>query len=320
MNRATGIHLSSRTMRLVTLDGSPSNCRLCALVQAPLPVPFVPETLLDEQARQRLAGGIAKAIGSDRDARGRTTASLGGGLFQIQKIPLEVAAEEDRRNQVAWEVSQALISPAEDYIVDCHPAGRAAFWVAVRRTVAELCTRLYELASIPVDGFEVDPIALFRACTMARHEDSGRNGAILLGSPWLSFVAVDGDDLVAAETVRADSCAVTPSQAGTDADAQDRQATLDLVRRWVYGDLSSDRRRMTYQHVSLCGDQDDIHDLIHSLQASVPPNLTPLQPFSDCDTNHLPEAQRALLSDQSAFGVAAGLAYHGLRSEAISAA
>jgi len=318
MNRATGIHLSSRTIRLVTLDGSPSDCRLCALVQAPLPVPFVPETLLSEQARQRLARGIAEAIGNDRDARGRTTASLGGGLFQIQKVPLEVAAEEDRRNQVAWEVSQALISPAEDYIVDCHPAGRAAFWVAVRRTVAGLCTRLYESASIPVDGFEVDPIALFRACIMARHGDSGRNGAILLGAPWLSFVAVDDGDLVAAETVRTDSCAVSPNHAETD--AQDLQAARDVVRRWVYGDLSSDRRRMTYQHVSLCGDQDDIRSLIHGLQASVPPNLAPLQPFSDCNTDHLPETQRALLPDQSAFGVAAGLAYHGLRSEATSAA
>ena len=62
MNRATGIHLSGRVIRLATVDGKTNGPRLCALVEAALPLPFVPQTILEPDTRQRLARGIEKAL------------------------------------------------------------------------------------------------------------------------------------------------------------------------------------------------------------------------------------------------------------------
>ena len=313
MSRATGIHLSDDILRLISLERVPSGYRLCALLEGRLSVPVRSAALRQPDARNRLARSIKEILGDLESDLGRVAVSLGGGLFQIQKVPLEVASEEDRKRQITWEVSQALISPPEDYHVDFYPAGRAAFWVAIRRQVIDSCTDLYTAAGISPEGFTVEPIALFHACEMARLWAPEPNAAILLAYPWLSFVAADEGLLMAAETVRVPSIppdGEPPAKSGGG--LPDLQDVSERVRRWVYGDRTSDRRRTAYQQVYFCGDHQHTLHLIRHLRPPRSPELIPLQPFSALDTQDLPEAQRPLLSQPGAFGVAAGLAYREL--------
>ncbi len=313
MSKATGIHLTGRSFRLVCLQSTPSGCRLCAVAEACLPVPFQPADLLQNGARKRIAQSL-KEILSDLGADlGSVVPALGGGLFQIQKIPLEVASEEDRRDQIIWEVSQALISPPGDYLIDFYPAGRAAFWVAVRRDVLDLCTDLYTEAGISPKSLEVEPMALFYACEMAGLWKPGRNAAILFEYPWLSFVAAEDGLLVAAEIVCVNGPSSPAPAALEDGDLSDLEDSIEVARRWIYGDRTLDRRRTAYNRVFFSGDGDRARHLIRQLRAPASPQLVPFQPFSACDTRHLPQAQRPLLFRQSAFGIAAGLAYRGLK-------
>jgi Tfp pilus assembly PilM family ATPase len=315
MSKATGIHLTGHTLRLVSLERTAANCRLCALAEVRLPVPFLPAELLECGTRQRIARALEEALSGVVHDLGRVVPSLGGGLFQIQKVPLEVASEEDRRDQITWEVSQTLISPPGDYLIDFYPEGRAAFWVAVRREILDLCTDLYAEAGISLKGLEVEPMALFYACEMADLWISGRNAAILSGYPWVSFVAAEGSTLIAAETVCVNGSVPDVPVAPRDRDLSDLQDIFEVAQRWIHGDRTLDRRRAAYDRVFFCGDQNRISGLMQRLRTPASPKLIPLQPFSACDTRHLPESQRPLLSRQSAFGIAAGLAYRGLEGE-----
>lgn len=314
MSKATGIHLTGRTLRLVALERTPSGCRLCAIAQAGLPVVFQPAQLLQNSTRKRIARALKQTLSGFGDDPGRVVPSLGGGFFQIQKVPLEVVSEEDRRDQIGWEVSQALISPAGDYLIDFHTTDRAAFWVAVRREVLDLCNDLYAEAGISPNRLEVEPMALFYACEMADLWRSGRNAAILFGYPWLSFVAAEEGRLMAAETVCADGPSLAADEAKKGADSPDLQNTFKVAQRWIYGARKPNRRRRAYNQVFFCGDEDRTLHLIRRLRAPSSPQLTPLQPFAACETRHIPEAQRPLLSRQNAFGIAAGLAYRGLQT------
>jgi hypothetical protein len=284
-----------------------------------LPFSFLPASLGNRDYRLDLARSIEQEVsGLDPDL-GDTVASLGGGLYQIQRVPLELAGDEDRRDQINWEVSQALISPAADYSIEFHTAGRAAFWVAVRHEVLDVCAEVYASAGIPVKGLVVEPVALSGASEMVRARGGERIAAIHYADGWLSFVSEEAGRLASADAV----CVGCPSHSGSQYDSAEGDEAgahrhvdaVDVARRWIEGDLAQDRRRAAYQRVVLCGEPDPVHHLIRRLRSPYYPELVALRPFSACDVRHLPESHRPLLSRQCAFGVAAGLAYLRLKGD-----
>ena len=303
--RATGIHILGNILRVLTLEkGTPKN-GLIAIDEVRLPAAFTSEGLAaDPEGRNRCSEHLKHALGTRDTDPGSVVASLGGGFYQIQKVPLEVAAEEDRKEQMVWEAAQALISPVQEYRIAFYPAGRVAFWVAIRHTVIDIHTELYASAGLEPEIFLVDPMALFCACEMTGLWATGQNAAILLGDPWATFVAADDGILTAAETVRT-SDAMSLSQGVARLGSSILQ---ERVRHWVFGDLAPDRRRTTYKTVYLSGNQTCLRQVFGSLAAAASPQLTPLQPFENLDTDPLAEAQRSLLDQSSAFGIAAGLA------------
>lgn len=316
MSRSIGIHLSDDTLRLVCLEGGPGGCALRALSEARLPLPFRPAVVRRATDRRRLADGIGPALAGMEAGSGELHVALGGGFYHLQKVPLEVASQEDRRDQIAWEASQTLIGPASDYLVDYHPAGRSAFWVAVHREAFDLCSDLFARLGVAVDSFEVEPMGLFYACRLTQRWADGRNAAVLLGSVWLSFVSTDGGLLTGAETAYVDGQSVSAAAGPSDPDPDlAREEAFETVRRWIYGDRAPDRRQTAYSQVFFSGEQKQTLNLIRRLQSPASPELAALQPFAACNTSALPEPQRPLLARQCAFGVAAGLAYRALEKE-----
>ena len=217
MNTATGMHIDDQTLRLVALQQQGDACELVGQCEHPLSHPFSPEALARDHEGS-LSNDIQRAL-SDVPCD-RLIAVLTGSLFHIQKVPLEMAAKNDRREQIIWEATQALIPPVEAHEIDFFPAGRVAFWTAVRKEVlsafADLTPHVH-LTTI------VEPLALFAACQISGLAHAGRHIAIHLGKTHQSYVALDNGALTAAETVHTE-------QTTTGADQH--------LRHWVLGDMA----------------------------------------------------------------------------------
>ncbi len=314
--RATGIHLSGRSARLATLEKHRSGCRLVAIAEASLSVSFGAASLEDPDARRRLGGELQEVLAQTDTDLGAVVASLGGGLYHMRKVLLEVASQDDRREQIAWEVAQALISPAEDYLVRYYGARRAAVWVAVRRQTIELVADLYTGSGAPPDAFGVEPMAMVRACEMSGVWGSGRCAAVLIDPPWASLASGEDGLLVAAETIHEGRN--EPGETGSDygVGAGDGRDLRELVENWVHGTGVVDQRRTAYDRVLLCGGEDPFQ-LMQGPQPSGAPEFSQLRPFSSCDTQSVPEAQHHLLRRQGVFCIAAGLASLGLGKSAL---
>ncbi len=311
MKSATGIHLGRSTLRLASFQLQGQEMCLCALAKIRFPLPLTPHTLRDETQHALLAETLQTALQGLGVNPGAVAASVGGGLYHIQKVPLEVASREDRAHQIAWEVSQALIAPPEAYRLDIHPAGRSAIWLAVRQKVLEAYAMLFESSGLHPEAFEAEPLALFYACQMAGAWTPGRNAALLHDEIWPSFIAAEDGRLVSAETVRVEpqpegSSNNDPGPGGPTSPGKEY---AEVARRWVFGDRVSDRRRAGLDRLLLCGSPEQVHLLQQNLQTPSSPELVALQPLSACNTDLLPSSQAHLLKEQSAFAVACGLAY-----------
>ncbi len=302
MTRFTGIHLSYETLRLATLETSATGTRLCTLFETQISLPFDSSTLRDDDDRRQLGREIKNHTDSLEVDFGRMAISLGGGIFQIQKVPLEVASQEDRQDQITWEASQALISSPREYEIDFHPAGRVAFWVAVRKEVINLCRDLYATAGFSPEGFYVEPLALYRTCEFANLWTPGSNAAVFLGHPWISFIAAEDTNLVTAETVQLNDGLASQNRTDDEPD----QEICDHVRHWIFGDASP--RRSVYQNVLLCGSTDRINYLVRRLSNVRSSRLLPVETFSNINTNDVNEAQKPYLEHPGGFGIAVGLA------------
>ena len=317
MMRATGIHFSGRSVRVATLETGHSGYRLIAVAEARIPVPFGAASLEDPGVRRRFGDVLRETFSGIEGDLGAVVASLGGGLYHIRKVLLEVASQDDRREQIAWEVAQALISPAEEYLVRYYAAKRAAVWVAVRRQSVELVADLFTGSGVSPDAFGVEPMAMARACELSGVWGSGRCAAVWIDPPWVSLATGEDGLLVAAETVHVGQS--EPGGAGSDygVGAGDRRDLRELVESWVHGNGALDQRRAAHDRVFICGSDKDQVQMMQGIQSSGGPKLSHLRPFSSCDTRILPEAQHQLLRRQDAFCIAAGLASLGLGRSAL---
>ena len=282
MSRATGIHISGNTLRVAHLEKLDQVYCLRGLIDQRVSAvfDFDPQKEVPKSFVEALRG----ALESLPKPIGTLSFCLSGGLYHMQKVPLEVAGKEDRREQILWEASQALISPIDDSAIDFIPVGRVAFWTAVRNGVIDahetLCSALGETHM----HLSVAPLSLFCAGLLARVWEAGRQMAVH-SDPTGSFcISVENGILIGVET------------AGPDASSLQRYLSL----------ASSPHRPC--KRVYLSGD-------IPAIDPPADLSLAEHPIFRGINTAQLPKRDRAKLGQASRFALALGAGLHKLISE-----
>ena len=124
--------------------------------------------------------------------------SVPGGIYQIRRVPLEVAEEVDRQSQVAWEVRQALCAGDGEYSVEYTVRGSSAIWVAIPTACVESMTAAFSIQGVELFGLAAEPIGVARM--LRRKHAIGPARAILSSQSWISTVDLFDGTLIAATT------------------------------------------------------------------------------------------------------------------------
>ena len=279
MSTATGIHISGNTLCLAHLEKLDNAYSLRGLINQRVSEVFdfdpekeVPKSFVEE---------LGQALESLPKPLGTLSFSLSGGLYHIQKVPLEVVGEEDRREQILWEASQTLISPVDNSAIDFIPIGRVAFWTAVRNGVIEAHETLCSALGGDCMHLCVAPLALFCAGLPARVWESGRQMAVHRDLAGSFYISVENGILIGVET------------AGPDA---------SNLQRWL--SLASSPHRPC-KRVYLSGD-------IPPIDPPADLSLVEHPIFRGIDTAKLPERDRANLGHANRFALALGAGLHKL--------
>ena len=279
MSTATGIHISGNTLCLAHLEKLDNAYYLRGLINQRVSEAFdfdpkkeVPESFVEE---------LRQALESLPKPLGTLSFSLSGGLYHIQKVPLEVVGEEDRREQILWEASQALISPVDNSAIDFIPIGRVAFWTAVRNGVIEAHETLCSVLGGNRMHLCVAPLALFCVGLPARVWESGRQMAVHIDPDGSFYISVENGILIGVET------------AGPD---------VSNLQRWL--SLASSPHRPC-KRVYLSGD-------IPPLEPPADLSLVAHPIFRGINTAKLPARDRAKLGHASRFALALGAGLHKL--------
>ncbi len=283
MSTATGIHISGNTLRVVHLEKLDNVYYLRGLINQRVSEAF--DFNPEKEVSKSFVEELGQALESLPKPIGTLSFCLSGGLYHIQKIPLEVAGEEDRREQIFWEASQALISPVDNSVIDFIAVGRVAFWTAVRNGVIDayetLCSALGETHL----HLSVAPLALFCAGLPARlWEEAGRQMAIHCDPSGAFYISVENGILIGVET----------AGPGTS-----------RLQRWF--SLASTSHRPC-KRVYLSGD-------IPAIDPPTDLSLAEHPIFRGIDTAQLPERDRSKLGLASRFALAFGAGLHKLISE-----
>lgn len=299
MITATGIHIVDHILRLVTLSRHNDACSLIAMHETPLEHPF-DAPILEAENQASFFEPIQKILSNLPTNLGHLSVVLTGGLFHIQKVPLEVASEEDRREQIVWEASQALIPPADAWEIDFLPAGRVAFWTAFRKQIAALWTDWVSSDTPQNLSMLAEPLALYAACHLANGAPSGRQAAIHLGKNWLSFIATDEGALVSAETINLPT-------------SSSNQTLTQQIRHLLQGEVTNERRGTAFGQTHFCGPSEILAQTCQQMAKTLSPPPIEMQPFANIDTHALNTPQ--LFNAPGAFAVAAGAAYWHLHKD-----
>ncbi|MFT5367165.1 MAG: hypothetical protein ACI8V2_002123 [Candidatus Latescibacterota bacterium] len=250
MKQITSLHLSNSQLRVLVISTKPEGLSLdvCKSFALPSQPPDLNELELSKH--------IPKTSST-------VVITLGGGLFHIQRVPLEVASESDRKAQINWEASQVLIDSIDHYAIDFHPAGRIAFWTAIRKEITQTYTEYFTDLGFDTVTFMPEPLALYALC---KHKQTHNNqGAIWLGKEWGSFVAQTNNALTTAETVFLHN------------QPHNESRNVAQIKQWIQGDLSAERRRPVFDHVLLCGETEPITSLSKPISEFKAPNIVPFR-------------------------------------------
>ena len=318
MRRATGVHFQDNTLRLVTLQADGDAVHLCAARERSLPLPFGPDALRDGSSGPLLTDIIRECV-TEADETGPVLTSLPGGWYQIQKVPLEVASEADRRSQMIWEAAQGFASASSELDIRYLPARRSAFWVACRQSLRRSIEAFFGDAGLDDVTLIAEPIALINACSLSGAWDHGHTAAVLFSLPWLCIVSALDGELLSAESIRTDvtnGYGSLPADKGADPKKAVRPGyvAVEVLRRWLVGDAAPARRRRPYGRLMVCGDRGCTDELTSPAYPRQEATADLLMPFTSCTVD---AAQAAIGLDdrQTEYAIAAGLAYSGIVKE-----
>ena len=295
MNITTGIHMIDQTMRLVTLKRQGNIYSLIALHEIDMPQPVCPETM---QTDNRVAFSVffQHLLTSMTHPLGHLNIVLTGGMFHMQKVPLEMAAAEDRKEQIFWEATQALIPPVENYEIDFWPAGRVAFWTAFRQQTAQTMTDLFAPSNPDQISLIVEPLSLFAACHLTHVAHAGRHTVIHLDPHWLSCVVTENGVLVSAEITGIDS----PFPYA-------QQSLMHQVRLLLQGEITSEKKGISLGQTLFCGTPDAVKTACQQFAQTIVPSPVEMQTFAHMKMPTL--SNKKYFETPGAFAVAAGAAY-----------
>ncbi len=280
MSTATGIHISGNALRVVCLEKLDNTYHLRGLMNRRVSASchFDPQAEVSEP----FIRALSQAFDCLPKPLGTLSFALSAGLYHIQRVPLEVAAEEDRREQIVWEVSQVLISSIDDSAIDFLPVGRAAFWTAVRNGVIHAHETLCHALGETRMHLTVAPLALFYAGLSSRVWEPGRQMAVHPNLAGSFCIFVENGILIAVET--------------TGSSTSNLQHWLSLAR------LHPSCKRIYLS--------EDITDRDPSTELSFAEYPT----FRGINTARLPKQDRAELRHPGKFALALGAATHSLSS------
>lgn len=250
MKPITSLHVSQNHVRVLSL--SSQNNRLSVHGCQTVPLTQTPSS--PDPSELHLEQYITHTTGT-------AVITLGGGHFHMQRVPLEVASEADRKAQIEWEASQVLIDSIDHYTINFMPAGRVAFWTAIRTEITQIYAALLTDLGIETVHFLPEPIALH--CLCAKTHAANNQGAIWLGHNWGSFVAQNNQALTIAETVHFQQPPNNESR------------ILSQIKQWIQGDLNTERRRPAFEQVLLCGENDALTRLSEPLSDIKMPQIIP---------------------------------------------
>lgn len=317
---AVGLHLGERALHAVEVRREGGRPLLWRIGRASLPVELAPEVLLKAEAQPTVAEALRRLFEESGIDRRSVALSVGGNFSVIKRVPLEVASEEERREQIAWEASQHLIDPVSDYCIDYHAFGGTAFLIAVRQQTTDACRSVCERAGLGLKCVEVDPLSLFYACRLASgdaSEEEARQGvsAVHIGGRWASCISTWGADLTAVELVRLDRGGWRLRAGAGEERTETREAAVRALGRRVAGGLVPERRNgpgARERRVLLSGDRQVVEEVGRWWTGMEPLSVAFIDPFARADLRALPGDQRPLLDWRTGFTVSAGAAYKNL--------
>ena len=124
----------------------------------------------------------------------------------------------------------------------------------------------------------------------------------MLAAPWITWVVADEGLLTTAQTLH--TIADTPPQET----ASGFSFMAGSLQRWIFGEITPEKKQSDYHEIFLCGEPDQIQKLAESLSSGSNAPIIPFDPFVSLDTQQVPDAQRRYLNASCGFGVATGLA------------
>ena len=146
------------------------------------------------------------------------------GVYQIRRVPLEVAEEVDRRNQVTWEVQQALCAKEDEYLIGYVARGSSAVWIAIPTICVEKLTVGFADRDVALKGICAEPLAI--ALALRRIHPAGQVSALRATSSWITWVDLNDGTLVAASSHN-----TKPDDLSTDAGTS--RSRRDILQRHI---------------------------------------------------------------------------------------
>lgn len=165
--KATGIHISGKTVRVAALDAGRAGIRPLVLAAEELERPFDPTALSDEQQRQELAAKLAALAAAYNFGYSNACFSLDRHLGRIQRRPLVAGTVRENREQLLWEAEQILAGEARAFSCDFALTSQWGFVVAVRHRALDCYRALGKETAVGRLDVDLVPFALYNAgeCT-----------------------------------------------------------------------------------------------------------------------------------------------------------
>ena len=241
--KATGIHISTSTVRLVEVGRSGRRLVLHGVDSKRLPQP------LKDADFARTRQGLAHVLGDMRRVgglgRGRVLMAVEHDAFLFKRRP---PGDDDGRAQLQWEAEQLLPAPPETYSLDYVDGAGCAFIAAAPRALLRAFEETAHQAGMRRSGCDLVPTALFNLrAAVGETGEGGLDCLLSLGEEGAWVVLAEGEDLLDAdycpweegaereEKVEAATAAVQAAVAGLAASRQDEGTERNGARLWLAG-------------------------------------------------------------------------------------
>ncbi len=189
--KATGIHISGKTVRVAALDAGRTGIRPLILATDELERPFDPVALSDDQQRQELAAKLAALAATYDVDYSNACFSLDRRLGLIQRRPLVAGTVRENREQLLWESEQILAGEARAFSCDFALTSQWGFVVAARHRVLEYYRTLGKETAVGRLNVDLVPFALYNASECANLLAKDKLSLLIyadMGEAWLLLI------------------------------------------------------------------------------------------------------------------------------------